>query len=289
MANLTFIESELIENVLNMRGGYFLDFTNRQFKSFMEKVVSYDVYIKYPNLSKAEIFRQFIEDETEGYVGKALISALLYMREKNLINESNLEDCNKLQKLGNRLLGRTIKQSKNQAEGINENHTIDYDSLSKSLLSIDKDFTNQQARGYAFEKYLNLLFDSFKLEPRASYKAQNDQIDGSFTLDGSTILVEAKYRKSRIPKDDLVIFTNKIASKSHFPKGLFVTLTPLDDIVLNYFIDKSARVIVLTVEEIYLLCYDKLSLPQVLRAKFRVLDEQGLIFKHILTLNLNND
>ena len=102
-------------------------------------------------------------------------------------------------------------------------------------------------------------------------------------------MVEAKYRKSRIPKDDLVIFTNKIASKSHFPKGLFVTLTPLDDIVLNYFIDKSARVIVLTVEEIYLLCYDKLSLPQVLRAKFRVLDEQGLIFKHILTLNLNND
>jgi hypothetical protein len=38
------------------------------------------------------------------------------------------------------------------------------------------------------------------------------------------------------------------------------------------------------VEELFLLCQNKYSLPKVLQTKFRVLDEQGVIYKHIMTI-----
>lgn len=140
---------------------------------------------------------------------------------------------------------------------------------------------NPQAKGYAFERYLNTLFRAFNLEPHASYRTEYDQIDGSFILDGNTILVEAKYRSNVIPKDDLILFTQKIESKSHFPKGLFITYSQLGNNVIEYFKNKSARIIILTVEELFMMCKDKYPLPKLLQAKFRVLDERGLIFKHI--------
>lgn len=61
MANLTFAEKQLIEIVFNMSGGFVLNFSNREFKEFMKDVVDYDIYVKYPELSKAKMFREFLE------------------------------------------------------------------------------------------------------------------------------------------------------------------------------------------------------------------------------------
>ena len=86
------------------------------------------------------------------------------------------------------------------------------------------------------------------------------------------------------PKDDLILFTQKIESKSHFPKGLFITYSQVGNNVIEYFKNKSARIIILTVEELFMMCKDKYPLPKLLQAKFRVLDERGLIFKHIMEI-----
>lgn len=52
---------------------------------------------------------------------------------------------------------------------------------------------DKQKRGYKFERWLKDFFDLFGLEPRAAYKTQLDQIDGSFVLDGKEYLLEAKW------------------------------------------------------------------------------------------------
>jgi len=52
-----------------------------------------------------------------------------------------------------------------------------------------------QKRGYKFEKWLIKLFNLFGLKPRASYRTDLDQIDGSFELDGKEYLMEAKWTK----------------------------------------------------------------------------------------------
>lgn len=285
MANLTFNEKQLIESVFGMSSGYFLNFSNREFEEFMKDVVSYNIYTKYPGLSKAKMFRKFLKDETEPYVGKAIVMLLNYMKDNGMITEDIREKANSLCEFGEKLLGKTQSKSKpNQknTEQINVSE-VDFDSLNTALLAIEN-LPTSQAKGYAFEKYLNSLFKAFNLAPHASYRTEYDQIDGSFVLDGNTVLIEAKYRTNAIPKDDLILFSNKIESKSHFPKGLFVTYSPVDTKAIEYFTDRSARIVILTVEELFLLCQNKYSLQKVLQAKFRALDERGVIYKHILTL-----
>jgi hypothetical protein len=287
MANLSFSEKQLIESVFGMSGGYFLNFSNRDFEEFMRDVMGYSVYTKYPGLSKAKIFREFYKDETDSYVGKAIVMAINHMRENSLITDDLKERTDNLYKFGVKLLGKANTQfkSKESTSEVENESLIDYDSLNQSLLEIEK-ISSPQAKGYAFEKYLNSLFKAFDLAPHASYRTEYDQIDGSFVLDGNTILVEAKYRTNAIPKDDLLLFSRKIESKSHFPKGLFITYSPVDAKAIEYFTDRSARIIILTVQELFLICQNKHSLPKVLQAKFRILDVRGIIFKHIMEINL---
>ena len=286
MANIPFKEKQLIESVFGMDGGYFLDFkNNRVFEEFMQDIVGYNISAKYPGLSKAKMFREFCKNETEPYIGKAIVMAIIYMRDNNLITEELKEKVDNLYKFGRRLLGKNDMQfeSKEPISEIEKSSLVNYEDLNKSLLDIEN-IPNAQAKGYAFEKYLNRLFMAFDLEPHASYRTEFDQIDGSFVLDGNTILVEAKYRANAIPKNDLLLFTEKIVSKSHFPKGLFITYSPVDDRAIEYFTDRSARIIIMTVQELFLMCQNKYSLTKVLQAKFRALDERGIIYKHIMKI-----
>ena len=285
MANLTFNEKQLIESVFGMSSGYLLDFSNRDFEEFMKDVIQYSIYTKYPGLSKAKMFRAFLKDETEPYVGKAIVMLLNHMEDNGMVTDDIKGKAKKLYELGKLLLGKNHTQSepKQQNSESSDKPNIDFNGLNNALLEIEN-IDNHQARGYAFEKYLNDIFKVFNLDPHASYRTDYDQIDGSFVIDGNTILIEAKYKTKPISKDDLILFSNKIESKSHFPKGLFITYSPVDAKALEYFTDKSARIVVLTVEELFLLCQNKYSLPKVLRAKFRTLDERGIIYKHVMTI-----
>lgn len=283
MANLTFNEKQMIESVFRMSSGYFLDFSNREFEEFMFDIVPYSIYAKYPGLSKAKIFRNFLKDESETYVGKALIMLINYMNDRNLAQDK--EKTEKLYELGKRFLGKTKTQSvaKPKDSIVKKLSEDDYDCLNKALLDLEK-ISDSQKRGYSFEKYLNSLFKIFDLNPHASYRTEFDQIDGSFVLNGDTILIEARYRAKPIPKDDLILFSTKLGSKSHFVKGIFITFSKVDDKAIEYFMDKSSRFIVLTVEELFLMCQNRIPLMTVIQNKFRALDEKGVIFKHYLTL-----
>ena len=80
MANLSFIDKQLIEDVLGMGGGYVLDFSNRTFDEFMTEVIGESIYTKYPYMSKANLLRKFIADYPDAYVGKMIVLAIKYMR-----------------------------------------------------------------------------------------------------------------------------------------------------------------------------------------------------------------
>ncbi|MEI6595882.1 MAG: restriction endonuclease [Bacteroidota bacterium] len=283
MANLSFSDKQLIESVFGMSSGYIINFSNREFEEFMSDVVQYNIYTKYPGLSKAKIFREFLKDESESFVGKAIVLLINHMNDNNLIPTDKKEKVEKLYELGKKLLGKSNIQPTDKKVNQNTKQTIelDYNSFNNALLDLEK-ISNAQTRGYAFEKYLNGLFNSFGLDPHASYRTEYDQIDGSLILDGNTVLIEAKYRNNAIPKDDLILFTKKIELKSHFARGLFITYSLVDSKAIDYFTDRSSRFVVLTVEELFIMCQNKIPLITVLQNKFRFLDERGLIYKHIM-------
>ena len=285
MANLSFIDKQLIEEVLGMSSGYVLDFSNRTFDEFMTEVIGESIYSKYEYMSKANLLRRFIADYPDAYIGKMIVLAIKYMRSKNLVTQANESKVNELLLFGQSKLGKSVKPKTSEPPiaAPPQRNQIDYQTLADDLFKLDA-IKNAQRRGYEFEKYLNRLFGVFGLDPHASYRTDTDQIDGSFILNGNTVLLEAKYRIASLSKNDLILFENKVARKSSFARGLFVSLSDFDENVVNYFKDRSSRIIAVSVPEIYMMCSEEKDLREVLTRKFRYLDEYGVIYKHISQL-----
>lgn len=130
-----------------------------------------------------------------------------------------------------------------------------------------------QERGYALEKFLYLLFGEYEVDPRPSFRTNNEQIDGSFSMNGDTILIEAKF-KNRVDFNEFAIFQLKL-DKRAYAKGLFITYSPIDDLLIENFktMGKAIRFII-TVQEIWDIIDNQLDLKTVIEKKFRILDEE---------------
>lgn len=279
MANLNFTQKQLIEEVFGMGGGYFLDFSNREFNEFMKDVVDYSVYDKYPGLSKAKIFRAFCQDNEERFVGKAIILAINYMKEKGLDKGDIKVD--KLYEFGKELLGKQVTKRKvnNKASTriTPKSFSIDYDQIATRLMDVEKEST-QQRKGYAFERFIFWMFKIFDLDPKAPYKTETDQIDGSFKLGDTTVLIETKYHQSFIDKTDLVLFQDKLKHKSIHTRGLFISYSEVSNNAISYFSNQSSRITIMYASEIFQLCRYRANLVKILKMKFRHLDETGCIW-----------
>lgn len=280
MANLNFTQKQLIEEVFGMGGGYFLDFSNREFNEFMKDVVDYSVYDKYPGLSKAKIFRAFCQDNEERFVGKAIILAINYMKEKGLDKGDVKVD--KLYELGKELLGkqitkRIVKENNVSTKIIPKTFNIDYNQIATRLLDIENEST-QQRKGYAFERFIFWMFELFGLDPKAPYKTETDQIDGSFKLGDSTVLIETKYHHNIIDKTDLVLFQDKLEHKSNHTRGLFISYSEVSNNAISYFSNQSPRITIMYASEIFQLCQYHVNLAKILKMKFRYLDETGCVW-----------
>ena len=139
MANLSFIDKQLIEEVLQMSGGYVLDFSNRTFDEFMTEVIGESIYAKYEYMSKANLLRRFIADYPDAYIGKMIILAIKYMHSKNLVTQANESKVNDLLSFGQSKLRRSHKPKTNKTSIDNRDNKsrIDYQALADDLLKLD--------------------------------------------------------------------------------------------------------------------------------------------------------
>lgn len=104
MSSLGNVEKLKLEKLLEMGGGYVLDFTNASFASFVRGSVGIDIYdSKYAveGDSKAKRLRAFWDIEADQRVGKLLVDLTDYWEASNTINEKEVpagrrklyEDC----------------------------------------------------------------------------------------------------------------------------------------------------------------------------------------------------
>src|SRR5580693_5467832 len=86
MSNLTNIEKRKFEQLLNMGGGYVLDFSNRTFSEFVTDSTGCDPYERpyYHGNSKANRLRGFWLEEPNGVVAKLMGDMLDYGVENGL-------------------------------------------------------------------------------------------------------------------------------------------------------------------------------------------------------------
>jgi hypothetical protein len=135
-----------------------------------------------------------------------------------------------------------------------------------------------QKRGYAFEKFLDMLFSVSGLSPRKSFRLKGEQIDGSFQLDHTTYLVEAKWQAELTDNRDLQGFAGVVASKATWARGLFISYSGFSDDGIYAFERGPKPIICMSGDELrYILAHD-LSVASILLLKARHAAETGQVY-----------
>lgn len=81
MADLSFADKQNLENILEMKSGYVLDFSNRSFKEIVGDATGLDINSeKYQDIgtSKANLLRSFWTKESNQTVSKLLFALAYY-------------------------------------------------------------------------------------------------------------------------------------------------------------------------------------------------------------------
>jgi hypothetical protein len=190
--------------------------------------------------------------------------------------------------IGNKLIGKTgavraPQAVTSQTQPIST--CVDYDKYIKELQALSDCQDTPQSRGYAFEKYLQSLFAVFGLQPHGSFKVVGEQIDGSFVLRNEVYLLEAKWTAKPIDKSQLVIFNEKVSSKSGFTRGLFISFSNYSQEAITTFAQgRRVNVVLMTVQELAIALSRKTSIEAVLWSKVRALAERGEFNKSIFEM-----
>lgn len=133
-----------------------------------------------------------------------------------------------------------------------------------------------QARGYAFERFLTGLFDAAKLAPRGSFRLVGEQIDGSFQLDETTYLVEAKWQNPLTDAAELLTFQGKVERKATWARGLFISYTGFTEDGLTAFgRGHSTNIIAMIGQDLHFILEGRMPLVEALRLKSRRAAETG--------------
>jgi len=288
MAKLTFIERNCFENLFGMGSGYVLDFSNRTFQEFINDIIFIDIYLKYPRLSKAKILRAIMTEYDNVSVGKLLLELMRYMQAKGMIVDGNRDTFKKCVDIGNRLIGKSaFKQAATTSTNTTKPITslIEYDKYIKELQSLSDYADSPQSRGFAFEKYLEKFFGINGLQPRGSFKLVGEQIDGSFILHNDVYLLEAKWTSKPIDKANLVVFNEKVSSKSGWTRGLYISYSGYSEEALKTFaLGRTINVVLMTVQELAIVLSQKKDFTEFLWGKVRALAEEGDFNKSIFEM-----
>lgn len=281
MAKLNFKQKAEIEELLGMGSGFVLDFSNRTFQEFIYDVLGIDVYTNYINLSKAKMLREIIKTYNDKTIGKLLFQLLEYGEAKKLFKEQK-ELYQSVLNISKEL-GYVESQKQEKKEERRElPKKVDFSIWQEKLRDFIKEDSTPQNKGFKFEKLLKELFEFEGLEPRGSFKIVGEQIDGSFILNGHTYLLEAKWTSSKISKSDLVVFNEKVSSKSAYTRGLFISYSGYTDEALQTFaIGRTVRIILLSVDELAIAFERNIKIKDLISTKMRFLAEEGDFYKHI--------
>ena len=112
-----------------------------------------------------------------------------------------------------------------QKESARRIHDERLAELKSEFLTMYQSSASSQARGLAFEGFLNNLFELWDLNPRAAYSLPHQQIDGAFTLRTDDYILEARWRSKPLQPKDLNDFLAKVNSKARNTLGLCISIS----------------------------------------------------------------
>jgi hypothetical protein len=134
-------------------------------------------------------------------------------------------------------------------------------------------------RGFAFERILNSCLSNEDMDPRSSYKTEGEQIDGSFFLDGSVFLLEAKWHKDELAASAIYQFKGKVDGKLAGTIGVFISMSGYSkDAVDSLTLGKSLNIILFGKEDIDAAIIGSSGFKKILKSKLRIAAEEGVVY-----------
>ena len=286
MTNIRSIDMLLLEDIFDMGSGYVLNFSDRTFATFFREELSIDINEpKYATNggSKAKRLRHFLQTADRAIVVKTL-KALWEYREivrQRACQEEKIQNArDNLNAIITKLAGSNATAS-SPSKGAGDGTVVDaakYSLLQADLLNLSK--LDAQPRGYAFEKFLKQLFDTFGLEARDAFRLRGEQIDGSFVLGNETYLLEAKWQGPQTGNGELHAFHGKLEQKAAWARGLFISYSGFTEDGLHAF-GRGKRVICMDGWDLSEALTRQLPLTKVLDQKVRRAAETGMAFVRI--------
>jgi|SRR5579884_1199836 len=135
---------------------------------------------------------------------------------------------------------------------------------------------NAQARGYAFEDFLNDLFRVNGLAPREPFRVLGEQIDGSFEWQSHVFLLEARWRQDVADAPDLYVLRAKVEGKSDWTRGLFISVNGFSSLAADTFSKgRRANLVTMDGQDLMLILEQRWSLQDAIRVKLRHAGETG--------------
>jgi hypothetical protein len=161
-----------------------------------------------------------------------------------------------------------LERRRKQAEGQKVTDPAQLVRLKASLIRISN--LAPVPRGYAFEKFLEEMFDVYDLAPRGSFRLTGEQIDGSFEHDGQTYLLEAKWQNAQVARAELANLNETVTSKARWSRGLLISNSGFSADGLEAF-ERGRPIALVAMDgaDLYETLHRSLSFPEVLRAKVR--------------------
>lgn len=282
------VDLRLLDHVFEMTGGFVLDFTNATFQAFFVSEIGVDIdnpVYALDGSSKAKRLRRFLLQADRGLALKTLEALWEYRTVvKSMDSSDDLSEQAKdsfvalLRRLGKNVESESISQVATQRVD-----SAGYEELSALFAGLCG--LPPQPRGYAFEKFLNKIFMAFGLLPRPSFKLRGEQIDGSFSLDSQTYLLEAKWTNSKVDVGGLRSFNAKVEDKAKWSRGLLVSYSGFSDDGLFAF-SKGKSLVCMDGLDLHEVMDRRIDFVQVIDAKARMVAETGMPFVRVRDLGL---
>lgn len=179
---------------------------------------------------------------------------------------------------------KTDKPKINKHPAVSESVLVE---LKEKLLQLDK--LDPINRGFAFEKFLQDLFEAHQLAPRGAFRLKGEQIDGSFEINGDVYLLEAKWHTKQTAQIDLLAFREKVESKSAWSRGLFVSNSGFTEDGLTAFArGRATNIIGITGQDLFFILSGEISLIDTITKKARKAAETGEFYVPVFDLLRSN-
>lgn len=282
-------DMKLLDLLFEMEGGYVLDFSNATFSRFFLGELEIDIddqLFTADGTSKAKRFRCFLNLADTQTCVRAL-RAVWAHRQARLLHEGRDDPVANAE--GRFLTLLQDLESGTSSSGVAGDpfaavRKVSIDQAAKlkqALLEIHK--LAPQARGYAFETFLQQLFEASNLQPRAPFRNTGEQIDGSFLCRGEIYLVEAKWVTNPVGAGDLHVLQGKISEKAAWTRGVFISYYGFTDVGLQAF-GRGKSLVCISGKDIRDALDKQIPFADVIDRKVRAAAETGSVFVEVNNL-----